>query len=138
METVKVRVKLIGNFRSLADDTRNHSVVLDLPTEDGGGDTGTTALELAIMSLAGCAVIIFADVARRSKVELSRLEVEAEAEKPPGSPILRGVKLRVKVSGEARRERMEAIWRRVEANCPVFYIFTEQIPVEAELEIGSE
>lgn len=90
------------------------------------------------MSLADCAVTIFANIAKRSKVELDRLGVVAEAEKPPDSPKLTGVSLKVDVSGKARRQKMEAIWRRTEASCPVISIFREQIPVEIVLETSTE
>jgi uncharacterized OsmC-like protein len=86
------------------------------------------------MGLADCAATIFADVAKQSKIEITRLEVVAEAEKPPDSPLLKGVKLKVHVSAKARKQLIEAIWRRTEANCPVVAIFKEPIPIEVELE----
>lgn len=138
MAKIKVRAKLIENVRSIVDNSRTHSLVLDLETSKGGGDTGPTALELAIMSLADCAVTIFADVAKKSKIELNKLEVIAEAEKSPDSPRLTGVNLKVNVSGKARKKLLEAVWRRTEANCPVVSIFRDSIPVEAELKIDTE
>lgn len=86
------------------------------------------------MSLADCAVTIFADVAKKSDVNISKLEVVAEAEKPADSPILQKVKLKVNVIGNAREQKMRALWRRTEANCPVVKIFTEKIPVGVELQ----
>lgn len=40
MVTVKATAKLVGNVRSVADNSRTHSIVLDLPVSKGGEDTG--------------------------------------------------------------------------------------------------
>jgi uncharacterized OsmC-like protein len=134
MPKITAKTKLIENVRTIVDNSRTHSVVCDLETVKGGQDTGPTALELSVMGLADCAATIFADVAKQSKIEITKLEVVAEAEKPPDSPLLKGVKLKVRVSAKARKQLLEAIWRRTEANCPVVAIFKEPIPIEVELE----
>jgi len=134
MPKITARTKLIENVRTIVDNSRTHTVVCDLETVKGGQDTGPTALELAVMGLSDCAATIFADVAKQSKVEIVKLEVVAEAEKSPDSPVLKGVKLKVCVSAKARKQLLEAVWRRTEANCPVVAIFKEPIPIEVELE----
>jgi len=133
MPVNKSTAKLIENVRTFVDNSRTHTVVCDLPIAKGGNDTGPTALELAIMALSDCAATIFADVAKQSKIEVKGIEVVAEADKPADSPSLNSVKLKVNVSAKARRQLIEAIWRRTEANCPVVRIFKEPIPVEVEL-----
>lgn len=133
MVTIKSTAKWIENVRTIADNSRTHSVVLDLGPGKGGDDTGPTALELAVMALADCAITIFADVCKNSKIELARLEAVAEAEKPPDSSKLKGVKIEVNVSAKAREKLLEAAWRRTEAMCPVLSIFKEPIPIEVKL-----
>ncbi|MFP3985586.1 MAG: OsmC family protein [Candidatus Bathyarchaeia archaeon] len=133
MPTTIARTKWIENVRTIVDNSRTHTIVCDLPTAKGGDDTGPTALELAIMALSDCAATIFADVAKQSGVEISKLEVVAEAEKPQDSPKLSSIKLKVDVSAKARKQLIDAIWRRTEANCPVVSIFKDPIPVEVEL-----
>ena len=127
------KAKLDQNLRSLVDNSRNHSLVCDLPAAKGGNDTGPTALELAIMALSDCAVTIFAKVAKQSNIEVNSVEVVTEAEKSENSPIVENVKIKVNVAAKARKQLIEAIWRRTEANCPVVKIFTEPIPVKVEL-----
>ena len=134
MPKITAKAKLIENVRTIVDNSRTHSIVCDLPTAQGGQDTGPTALELAIMGLADCAATIFADVAKRSNIEIEKLEVVAEAEKSEDSPLLKNVKLKVHVSAKAREQLLKAVWRRTEANCPVVAIFKEQVPVEVEFE----
>ncbi len=51
---IKSRAKLIENFRSIVVNGRKHAIVIDLPEQRGGNDMGPTALELAVMGLAGC------------------------------------------------------------------------------------
>jgi len=137
MAKIKANAKWIENIRLVVDNARSHSVVCDVQQASGGGDTGPTALELTLMSLAGCAVTIYADVAKKSGVTLSKLEVTAEAEKSADSPKLSGVNMKVYVEGKARKELLEAMWRRTEADCPVLFIFKEPISVKTELEIKS-
>jgi uncharacterized OsmC-like protein len=134
MPKITAKTKLIENVRTIVDNSRTHSLVCDLGAAKGGQDTGPTALELAVMGLSDCAATIFADVAKKSNIEITKLEVVAEAEKSPDSPLLNGVKLKVQVSAKARKELLEAAWRRTEANCPVVAIFKEPISVEVELE----
>ncbi len=134
---IKATARWIENVRTVADNSRTHSLVLDLPPKKGGDDTGPTALELAIMALADCAITIFADVCKQSNIKLNGLEAIAEAEKPADSPKLTGVNIKVKVSADARKKLLEAGWRRTEAKCPVLSIFKDPIPLEATLETAT-
>ncbi len=138
MAKIKATAKWIENVRTIVDNSRTHSLVLDLATTKGGDDTGPTALELAVMSLADCAITIFADVCKQSKIELGRLEAVAEVEKPPDSPKLTSVKIRIDVSAKARKQLLEAAWRRTEAMCPVLGIFQDPIPLKVELQTTTE
>ena len=132
MPKIKVNAKWIENVRSIVDNSRAHSVVCDLPAGKDGGDSGPTALELALMALADCGVTIFSSVCKKSNIELNKVEVTVEAEKLPTSPIITGVTMKVNVSAKARKALLEGAWRRTEANCPVVSIFTEPIPVKVE------
>ena len=138
MAKIKVSATWVENVRSVAENTRGHKVVMDLGTAGGGDNTGPSALEVAIMSLADCAVTIFADVCKKSNMELSKMEVIAEAEKPEGSPIISGVNMKVKIATKSRKQKIDAAWRRTEANCPVVYIFKENIPINIEVETIEE
>ena len=56
MPQIKATAKLVDNVRSIVDNAKQHSIVLDLPEAKGGKNTGPTALELAVMALADCAL----------------------------------------------------------------------------------
>ncbi len=138
MGVLKAKAINVENVRSIADNTRNHSVVCDLTTSAGGTDSGPTALELTLMSLADCGVTIFSDVCKKSSIEPGKIQVDIEAEKNPESPLIGEVKMKVRVESSVRKELVEAAWRRTEANCPVLLILKGQIPVNVELEVNSK
>ena len=138
MGKIKVSAKWVENVRSVAENSRGHKVVMDLGTASGGDNKGPSALEVAIMSLADCAVTIFADVCKKSNIELSKMEVVAEAEKPADSPVISGVNMKVKIAAKDRKQKIDAVWRRTEANCPVVFIFKENIPINIEVETVAE
>jgi uncharacterized OsmC-like protein len=131
---VKAKATWVQNVCSIADNQRTHSVVCDLSTTAGGTDSGPTALELSLMALADCSVTIFADICKKSNIELSGVEVTVEADKSPDSPRITGVSMKVSVSSKARKELIDAAWRRTETNCPVLLVFKEPTPVNVEFE----
>ena len=134
MPKIKAKAKWIENVRSVVDNSRTHSVVCNLSSPAGGSDSGPTALELALMALADCGVTIFADVCKKSNIEIGNVDVVVEAEKSPDSPVITGVTMKVNVSAKARKELLEGAWRRTEANCPVLSIFKDPIAVKVEFE----
>ncbi len=137
MPKIKAKAIWIENVHSRVDDQRNHSVECDLSTAAGGTDCGPTALELSLMALADCGVTIFADVCKKSNINLKKVEVTAEADKAPDSPMISNVTMKVNATSDARKELLEAAWR-TEANCPVLYIFKEPTSVKVEFEGKTE
>jgi uncharacterized OsmC-like protein len=138
MGKLKGNAILIENTRLVTDNGRGHSVTCDLPESQGGTNTGPSPLELALMSLAGCGVIIYADVCKNSKIDPGSIEIKVEAEKTPSSPVLTGVIMKVSIKSKARKGIVEAAWRRAEANCPVLFVYKEQIPTKVEVDITTE
>jgi uncharacterized OsmC-like protein len=135
---VKAKATWIENVKSTVDNQRGHNVTCDLSKPAGGTDCGPTALELSLMALADCAVTIFADVCKKSNIALNKVEVTAEADKAPDSPMITGVAMKVNVSSKARKELVDAAWRRTEANCPVLLVFKEPTPIKVDFESKTE
>ena len=135
MAKLKANAKLLENTRLITDNGRGQSVICDLPVASGGTNAGPTPLELALMSLAGCGVIIFADVCKNSKIEPGNIEIAVEAEKSPDSPTLKGVTMKVNIASKTRKALVEAAWRRTEAGCPVLFVYKESVPVKVEVVI---
>ena len=135
MAKFKVNAKLLENTRLVTDNGRGQSVICDLPVASGGTNAGPTPLELALMSLAGCGVIIFADVCKNSKIDPGKIEIAVEAEKSADSPTLKTVTMKVNIASKARKALVEAAWRRTEAGCPVLFVYKESVPVKVDVEI---
>ena len=123
MTEMRARSKWIDGFRSAVDNFRGHAVVVDLPPEKGGIDTGATALELAVMALAGCISTIYAVVAKKRKVKFSSLEVDVKAiPKETEMPISK-VEVTVKVKSEHTYKELETVLELTMRICPVGAIF---------------
>ncbi|MCL5949995.1 MAG: OsmC family protein [Candidatus Bathyarchaeota archaeon] len=135
---VKGNAKLIENVRLVTDNGRGHIVTCDLPESQGGTNTGPSPLELACMALAGCGVIIYADVCKNSKIDPGQIEINVEAKKTSNSPILKDVTMKLNIKSKTRKGLIEAAWRRTEASCPVLYIYKEPIPTKVEVDIQTE
>jgi uncharacterized OsmC-like protein len=135
MSKLKANAKLLGNVSLVTDNGRGHSVVCDLPEAAGGTNAGPTPLELALMGLAGCGVIIYADVCRNSKIDPGNIAIAVEAEKSPDSSTLKGVTMKVSIASKSRKALVEAAWRRTEAGCPVLFVYKESVPVNVNVEI---
>jgi putative redox protein len=135
MAKLKANAKLLENVRLETDNGRGHKVICDLSEAAGGTNAGPSPLELALMALAGCGVIIYADVCKNSKIDPGKIEINVEAEKSGTSPTLSGVTMKVKIDSSARRGLVEAAWRRTEANCPVLFVYKENVPVNVETQI---
>ena len=135
MAKLKASAKLLENVRLVTENGRGHSVVCDLSEAAGGTNAGPTPLELALMALAGCGVIIYADVCKNSKIDPGNIEIAVEAEKNSDSPTLKSVTMKVNIASKARKALVEAAWRRTEAGCPVMDVYKESIPVKVDVQI---
>ena len=135
MAKLKGNAKLLENVRLVTDNGRGHSVICDLSEASGGTNAGPTPLELALMALAGCGVIIYADVCKNSRIDPGNINISVEAEKTANSPTLSGVSMKVNIASKARKALVEAAWRRTEAGCPVLFVFKESVPVKVEVEV---
>jgi len=136
---MRARAKLVEGFRSVVDNGRGHSVVTDLPEELGGMDTAPTALELALMALAGCISTIFAMVAHGKKLSFEDMEVIVEAEKSEKDHTITSGKIKGIVTSKEPEERVKKIWDDTLKICPVGILFQRAaVHFEHELEIRRE
>ena len=118
-------------YESVLTDERTHRVVVDLPIDEGGRSAGPSALELAVLSLAGCISTTFALIARRRRLSFQGLTVALEAERPDGSPTITRVRGTVRVRTRAEEEEVTTTLRLAVHTCPVGILFERaQVPVE--------
>jgi putative redox protein len=115
--------KLVKGFRIDVDDGRSHAMCLDLPLHDDGTDMGPSALELALMSHAGCYATTFALTARKMRITLKDLEVKSEGIKTEEAGTITEVSLDVLVKTDAKEDRVQRIHELTVKSCPVGKIF---------------
>ena len=119
---LRARALWVEKYRSIVDNDRGHSIVLDIPFEYDGDDTGPTSLELAVMGLAGCVVTIYSIIARKRKFSFSGMRVEVDAEKPEGAPTVAKVEGKVEIEAEDEEEA-KTVYDLTMKNCPVGVLF---------------
>lgn len=123
-----------GGFETVLEDGRAHTVLVDLPAQEGGHSSGTSALELCILSLAGCITTTFAIVAHKRRLAYQGLTVALEAERPKGSPTISRIRGTVRVRTRTEASEVETALRHTIRTCPVGVIFERaQIPVDVSL-----
>lgn len=115
--------KLVKGFRIDVDDGRSHAICLDLPQEDTGTDLGTSALELALMSYAGCYATIFALTASKMRIPLKDLSVRGEGIKSEEAGTITQVSFNIIAKAEAAEDRIKRIHELTIKGCPVGKIF---------------
>jgi uncharacterized OsmC-like protein len=128
--------KLVKDLRIAVDDGRAHSVCLDLPPELGT-DMGPTALELGVMSYAGCFATIFALTAKKMRIPLKDLEVKLEAVKSEEAGTITEADFSIMVKSDASEDRVQRIFRLTLENCPVGKLF-EKAGVKTSYNLRTE
>lgn len=122
MAKLYASAKLVKDLRIDVDDGRSHALCLDLPL-DLGTDMGPSALELALMSFAGCYATIFALTAKKMKITLKDLEVQMEAVKSEDVGTITEVNAEVSVDAYAPEDKIQRIHDLTSRNCPVGKLF---------------
>lgn len=121
MTKLFANAKLVKDYRIDVDDGRNHAVCLDLP-RDTGTDMGPSALELCVMSHAGCYATIFVLTAKKMRISLKDLEVKVEAIKSENVGTITEAKFDITIKG-VPENRIQRIHEVTLQNCPVEKLF---------------
>jgi putative redox protein len=112
-------------FQSVVDNGRNHSVVIDLPEEKGGVNSGATALELTVMGLSGCIGTIFAMVAQKMRIEFEHLEVILDAQQKNDAPTVTDVHFVLEIKTNEKLEKIQKCLDTTIGTCPVGVLFKQ-------------
>ncbi len=138
MAVIKSKAKLIEEFRIAVDDGRAHSVVLDLPPEMGT-DRGPSALELGVMSFAGCIATIFALMSKKMRVRIKDLKIDMTAEKPEEARTVTKADYEITVVSGESEDKLKSVFELTKANCPVGLLFEKAgVQVNYKLKIVKE
>jgi putative redox protein len=115
--------KLVKNYRIDVDDDRGHAVCLDLEEDSGGTDMGPSALELALMSFAGCYATIFMLTANKMRATVKDLEIKVEAVKSEQAGTVTETKVDVTTKTDLAEERVHRLHELTVKGCPVGKLF---------------
>lgn len=110
-------------FKAEIDNGRGHSVSIDLPENKGGTNSAAMALELMVMSFAGCIVTIFALLAKKMQIEFNKLSCEVSAERPDDAATITECHAIVKISSASDETKLIQCLKKTEKICPVGVIF---------------
>ncbi len=104
MGVIRSQAKWVENSKIYVDNGRGQGTVLDLPSDD---DTGPTALELSVMSYAGCIATIFKIVAEKRRITFNSLSVDVIADKPKGANTIKSIEFNTQISSDASQKALE-------------------------------
>jgi putative redox protein len=124
----------IDGYRSVVDNGRGHSIIVDLPADRNGANTAPTAIELAAMSLAGCVTTIFKEVAVKRKFDFKALKVELDAEKPKEASTITKLTGNVEITTSAEEQEARTVFRLTLDICPVGILF-ERAGIKPEWQV---
>jgi uncharacterized OsmC-like protein len=122
MEELCARAKLVKDFRIDVDDGRAHAFCLDLQPDDGT-DLGPSALELSLMSLAGCYATIFILTAKKMRIIVKDLEVSVKAVKSEEAQTIVEAVLAIRVKTSAPEDRVQRVHKLTVEGCPVGILY---------------
>jgi putative redox protein len=122
LSKLRTRARLVENYRIDVDDQRTHAVCLDLSPPDGT-DMGPSALDLCLMSFAGCYATIFALTAKKMRFLLRNLEVNVEAVKSEAVGTIIEANVGVLVEADMPRDRLKRAHELTVRGCPVGKLF---------------
>ncbi len=127
-----------GTFKSVLKDERGHEVMCDLTEDQGGEDSAPSALELSVLSMAGCITTIWAIVAKNSNIEYSDFRVEVDAHKDnPAGTIGKG-QIKAWVTSGEDQSKLDRCFEKTLKVCPVGQLWERAgVDIEEELIINS-
>jgi uncharacterized OsmC-like protein len=117
-EKMNARAELIKGFQIALYDGYSHRVIVDLPPELGTG-LGPTALQLCVMSHAGCYATICVYTARKMRIPLKGLTVKVEAVETDEAGTITEEAFDIHIAADVPADRIRRLHEVTVKNCPV-------------------
>lgn len=117
-----------------AIQARNHTIVSDQPTENGGEDAGMTPPELLLASLGSCAAFYAVQYLKTRKLAEEGVEVRVTAEKLKAPGRLGNFRIQVVSPVPLTEEQMDALTRSVH-HCTIHNTLLSMPQIEIELSV---
>ena len=119
---IYANAKIIEGFQIMLDDNEAHSYIVDLAPDLGTG-LGASALELCVMTHAGCYATIFALTAKKMRLELKGLKVKVEAIKSEDTGTISEETFDILIRMDASQDRIDRLHKLTLETCPVGILF---------------
>lgn len=136
--------QVILNFNKDMHFTANvsgHTIELDAAAENGGGDIGARPKALLLAALGGCTGMDIASLARKMRVDIKALTIEADAEKSVDEVpmIYTSAKLvyRFEASQGDRDKIVKMVAMSQERYCGVSSMLQKAFPISYEIFLNS-
>lgn len=140
-KTVEISAKMSDRFK-MECRARGHVLHIDQPKLAGGDDSGPTALEFVLLSLAGCIGMIGRIIANQRKLPLRSIEVRVVGELDTDTLMGKAHENRagfssisaiVKIEGDMTKLDKQALLDEIDARCPISDNLKIMTPVSFEL-----
>lgn len=104
---MKARVKWVDGAMMVGESGSGHAIVMDGAPEYGGRDMGVRPMEMLLLGLGGCTEFDVVHILRRGRHEITRCEVEIEAERAEKDPkVFTKIHVHFKVSGPGLKDKI--------------------------------
>ena len=114
--------------------TRNHSILCDQPTDNGGEDTGMTPPEFLLASLGTCAAFYAVQYLKTRKLAETGVEVSVTAEKLKQPTRLGNFRIHVSCPVVLTEEQTEGLMRSVH-HCSVHATLLSPPQIQIDLQV---
>lgn len=112
---LEVEVRNVAGEPAAIGNAGPHTLVVDRPADAGGRGVGFNGGQLLYLAVAGCVSNDLFREARAAGIALSRVRVTVRGDFAGDPAVSTGIEYDVEVEGDAGRERLEELFRHVDA-----------------------
>lgn len=110
----EVEVRNVAGEAAAVGNAGPHTLVVDRPGDGGGRGVGFNGGQLLYLAIAGCISNDLFREARAEGIEIDRVRVRVKGDFDGDPAVSSDVEYEVELDGDAPRERLEALIRRVD------------------------
>ncbi len=128
---MKKTVKANANWKgAMRVDTmaRDHTVIIDQPSNMGGKDEGANPLEIFLFALGGCLGTVAAIIANQERIELRKFDVAIEGDidtayllgkTKEGRAGFTEIRVAVDIDADMTDKEKQEFFEKVDSRCPI-------------------
>ena len=141
-KTVSITAAQKSGF-TIETNARDHTLLIDQPTNSGGADAGPTPLEYLFFSLAGCVVTIGHIIAKQERLPVRNISVRVEGELD--TDVLMGkradlragfssIRVFTTIDADMTLEEKQELLEKIDKRCPISDNIINNTPVQLVVE----